>query len=471
MAFGFSAPKTAKAPTGMGDTHKPGFWTILDGVLGGSTISEAAYEARAREASLAGMSQKTALRQRLADAIAAATGEDGGEASPAATPRMAGPGLDGEPVSSGQPAEAAPLPALPKRRKGLNADDLATPFALAALGGDADASKAFEILNKSRPSIKIGPDGQAYNENDPANLDRRFGNPTVVNSRVTDINDQKNLDQYIAEPPVKGAVPVYGPEGKAAAPVGWKMPDGALQAISSTEAATSGGRAAGAAPFQIVTIQMPDGSAEQMTLDAFRSQRGQPPGGEAGGANIGRSQTPADAEYAKRQAGAAQARFQKVQADGAAAPTKIANLQQIGALLDGVEGGKLAPLGLDIAQAANSLGFKIDSKLGNKEAANALSQQIALSFKDQLPGPLSNADRTFLVQMAPGLSQSAQGRKLMIDSATKVYQRQADVAKMARAWETKYGRLDAKNPATRKGFDDNLQIWVERNKLFPQARK
>lgn len=380
-------------------------------------------------------------------------------------------GLDGAQAPGGQAATPGPsgsavaaTPSLPTLRSTL-------PALLRARQGGLDIKDFVDLLDKAGPSIKIGPGGEGYDDRDPTNNGRRFSNPTVVNSKVVDVNADQNRDQYIAEPPVRGAVPVYGPEGKAAAPVGWKMPDGALQAISSTEAATSGGRAAGAAPFQMVTILMPDGSTEQMTLDAFRSHRGQSPGGDAGGANIGRGQTPADAEYAKRQAGAAQARFQKVQADGTAAPTKIANLQQIGALLDGVEGGKLAPLGLDIAQAANSLGFKIDSKLGNKEAANALSQQIALSFKDQLPGPLSNADRTFLVQMAPGLSQSAQGRKLMIDSATKVYQRQADVAKMARAWETKYGRLDAKNPATGKGFDDNLSIWVERNKLFPQGQK
>lgn len=436
----------------------------LNGGQGDSiATSQALFAQRAQQA------QQMKLRQGLAELIGGGGGIDAAQPSPPAAKSPFAPPT----LVSARGVEDAPAPALPARRRGLPTLSEAGPALSAAiLSGLPGADKLVDLLSKGAPDIAIGPDGEAYSKNDPSILGKRFGNPTVVNGRIVNLNDAKNTDAYIPEAPVKGAVPVYGEQGKSGPVLGWQLPSGALQTIGNVASAEAGGRAAGQAPFQVVEIKMPDGSTQQMPLNQFLTSTGQD--GTAAGtgraAPIGRSQSPADATYANVGARASADRYQTLQSVGAASNGKIANLQRIGTLLDGVEGGKLSPLGLDVAQAANSLGFKVDQKLGNKEAANALSQQIALSFKDQLPGPLSNADRSFLVNMAPGLSQSAQGRKLLIDSAVKVYQRQGDVASKARAWQQRFGRLDTPD-AQGKTFDDYLGIWSERNPLFSEKQK
>ena len=160
-----------------------------------------------------------------------------------------GPGVDGEPLT---PKPEAATPKLPTLRDAL-------PTILSAARDGVDVKTYIDALDKVGPSIKIGPDGRPYDERDPSVLSRRFGNPTVVSNKVVDLNDEKNLDTYIPEAPVKGAVPVYGPNGKAGGVLGWQMPNGALQAIESVEFSTSRGKAAGAAPWEFESVTDRDG--------------------------------------------------------------------------------------------------------------------------------------------------------------------------------------------------------------------
>lgn len=148
----------------------------------------------------------------------------------------------------------------------------------------------------------------------------------------------------------------------------------------------------------------------------------------------------------------------------AAAPVKIAKLQQIGDLLSNYEGGKFSEKQLQLASAANSLGFKIDKNLGNKEAATALSRELALQLRDPssgggMPGSLSNSDRDYLTSIAPSMSQSSEGRRRLIDDNIALAKRNQQVADMARKYEDKYGRLD-------NNFFSQLQSWSNRNPVF-----
>ena len=52
--------------------------------------------------------------------------------------------------------------------------------------------------------------------------------------------------------------------------------------------------------------------------------------------------------------------------------------------------------------------------------------------------------------MVPGISQTPEGRKLLIDARRKVNERSIVVAKMARVYAQRNGQLDA-------GFEDELQ--------------
>lgn len=149
---------------------------------------------------------------------------------------------------------------------------------------------------------------------------------------------------------------------------------------------------------------------------------------------------------------------------GFSAPSKIAKLQQIDKLLGDFEGGKLSQTGVDFASAMNSLGLKVDKNLPNKEAAQSMSREIALSLRNPaggagMPGALSDSDRNFLSSMTPDIGQTAAGRKQIIGAGVAVEQRNQQVADFARKYEAKYGKLD-------NGFYSQLSAWSNANPLF-----
>jgi hypothetical protein len=166
--------------------------------------------------------------------------------------------------------------------------------------------------------------------------------------------------------------------------------------------------------------------------------------------------------------------YQGIQTAGQQALTNIPKYQRLGELLDGYNGNKLSPAGVDLAEFAHSMGWKVDPKIGNKEAAQAITNQLALSLRDPsqgggMPGSLSNSDRDFLVRSVPNLAQTDQGRKQMVQAAVALNQRNADVAAKARQWQQRFGRIDAPD-ATGKTFSDYLQAYSESHPLFGSAK-
>ena len=142
---------------------------------------------------------------------------------------------------------------------------------------------------------------------------------------------------------------------------------------------------------------------------------------------------------------------------------KIDTLNMVGQLLEGTNGGNLSGLGVKAASALNSLGIKTDSKLGDKEAATALSNGLALRARNapgaNMPGSMSDPDREFLVNMTPSMAQSADGRKKLIAANIAIEQRNQQVSEMARKYEDKYGRLD-------NNFFSQLQSWSNAHPMF-----
>lgn len=156
--------------------------------------------------------------------------------------------------------------------------------------------------------------------------------------------------------------------------------------------------------------------------------------------------------------------FNDIQKSGRAADSKISRYSRLGQLLDGVETGKLTPAFTEVAALADSLGFKIDPNLDAKQAVMALSNEIALTLRNPeggagMPGALSDKDREFLVSMTPGLAKTPGGNRMIIETATKLAQRERDIARMARAYRKKHGSLD-------EGFYDELERFANANPLF-----
>ena len=161
--------------------------------------------------------------------------------------------------------------------------------------------------------------------------------------------------------------------------------------------------------------------------------------------------------------------YADIQSAGLSATNKINKVERLNTLLDGVQTGKLTPFGVDVASTAASLGFKIDPKLGNKQAADALSKEMALELRNPsggagMPGALSNSDREFLMSMTPGLTSDPAGRKLISESMVKMAKRDQEVAKIAREYRKKNGNLD-------EGFYEELAKFSEANPLFTKTNK
>ena len=149
------------------------------------------------------------------------------------------------------------------------------------------------------------------------------------------------------------------------------------------------------------------------------------------------------------------------------AQRKIDKYDRIAALLNGVSTGKLTPAATDIAAVADSIGLKIDPKLGPKQAIEALSNEIALEARNPsggagMPGALSDKDREFLKAMTPGIAKTPEGNALLIETAKKLAKRNIDVANLAREYRKKNGRLD-------EGFYTELQRHSAENPLFSPA--
>jgi len=159
--------------------------------------------------------------------------------------------------------------------------------------------------------------------------------------------------------------------------------------------------------------------------------------------------------------------YMEIQKAGLNSQGKIARLDRMGQLLQGINTGKLQPTVTQIAAVADSLGIKIDKDLGAKQAAMQLTNEMALQLRNPaggagMPGAMSDADRQFLMTMPPGLSQTPEGNVLIIETSKKLAQRDAEVAALARAYRKKNGHMD-------EGFLDDLLAFSEANPLFPQA--
>jgi hypothetical protein len=114
------------------------------------------------------------------------------------------------------------------------------------------------------------------------------------------------------------------------------------------------------------------------------------------------------------------------------APGKIARLDRMEELLSGIDGGAAAPAIAELASFANSLGIKLDPKLGNKQAAEALAREMAGSLRQPGTGPMTDKDFDNFLKQVPSLSKTAQGRTQIIRTMRAAIERDQRASKFAR---------------------------------------
>jgi hypothetical protein len=160
--------------------------------------------------------------------------------------------------------------------------------------------------------------------------------------------------------------------------------------------------------------------------------------------------------YSAAQGKAFSEQMDAINTAGFRAPTQIRKLERMEQLLAGVDGGRFSPTGLEVASALNSMGLKVDPNLGNKEASQALAREIAGGFRQPGTGPMTDKDfENFLLQV-PDLSKSSEGRAQITRTMRAALNRDMAIAKKAREYERRKGRLDA-------GFFDEVSQFIAEN--------
>lgn len=148
---------------------------------------------------------------------------------------------------------------------------------------------------------------------------------------------------------------------------------------------------------------------------------------------------------------------------GFVAPAQLAKLDRMESLLQGVEGGKLAPFGTDIASAARSFGLNIDPRLGNKEAAQALAIEMATSMRQPGTGAFTDKDFDNFMAAVPGLSKTPEGRAQITATLRAKAKRDMQAAELARSYAKR------NNGVIDDAFFDQLGQFVADNPVIPQA--
>lgn len=154
-----------------------------------------------------------------------------------------------------------------------------------------------------------------------------------------------------------------------------------------------------------------------------------------------------------------------------AARSGLAQINRVSDLMDQISTGKFASTTLEIKAMAKSLGIDlgalgIKDDVGPAQAADALSKQLTLAMRDPssgggMPGAMSDADRIFLSKMVPTLETSPEGRKMIVEYAKRMYQRQIDLAKIANDYLR--SKEFANDPS---GMYAKMQEYADKNPLF-----
>lgn len=173
--------------------------------------------------------------------------------------------------------------------------------------------------------------------------------------------------------------------------------------------------------------------------------------------------TPFETEFNKKSGGNFAEMYGSINQQGFRAPAQTRNLERIEQLLEGVDGGRLAPTGMELASIANSFGVKVDPKLGNKQAAESLTREMALGMREPGTGPMTDKDFQNFMDIAPGLSKTAEGRKQIITTMKNKLARDVKISKMARDYVRRKGTMD-------EGFLDEASEFMSQNPVVAQPK-
>ncbi len=160
----------------------------------------------------------------------------------------------------------------------------------------------------------------------------------------------------------------------------------------------------------------------------------------------------AESSFQTARAGAASDQWDQIIEAGRAADVTLSDANTMNFLLDQVDytgfGGETL---LTAQKLGQMVGLDVGSDVPAKEAMQRLTAKLGLALKSDLPGPMSDGDRQFLLSIPPNLSVTRAGNKALVFMSRKRAQFDADMAASLiernpktldeyRAWENEFRR-------------------------------
>lgn len=158
--------------------------------------------------------------------------------------------------------------------------------------------------------------------------------------------------------------------------------------------------------------------------------------------------------------------YKDTQNQGLSAQSQKARINRAKQLLANISTGTVTPTTAAVkgafrdvmgADALNALGIKDDTPVA--DALRSLGTQFTLGFVDQTKGSVSNAEMELFQKASVGLANSTEGNMLILEMAEGLADRQQKVAKLAREYRQRKGRID-------EGFMGELEKFHAENPLF-----
>lgn len=150
------------------------------------------------------------------------------------------------------------------------------------------------------------------------------------------------------------------------------------------------------------------------------------------------------------------------------ASSNLGTLDYIQQLVEqsGGDQGKWANARLEIRKGLQALGINAGDT-SPLEVQRALAARFALQLRDPsqgagMPGAMSDADRQFLASMTPGIENSPDASRKIIDIYRRLNRRTMDIENMRREYIQRNGRID-------EGFRNQVSDFVNSSPLFAET--
>lgn len=132
-----------------------------------------------------------------------------------------------------------------------------------------------------------------------------------------------------------------------------------------------------------------------------------------------------------------------------------------------VASGALAESISSLKGVADSLGISVKGKTA-EDVISAVTNEMALKMRLQggqnlMPGAMSNFETKLLTSMSPSMSQSREGRMLLIQVSKAKAEKDMKISEMAADYLDKNGKLDS-------GFDRQVREYSRANPMFSPER-